>query len=470
MSSQLIELLTINIKTKNNSKIKPTQNFISELLKNIEPKKAIELLKNFNLTKEEIKEIISKLPEKDKKIYLELLNKEIIKNKLNLDNKAQNIEIKNINTKSTQTDTKTDLKNDIEYFLKLINKNDNLKLKDTPLNITEKKTKDIKNNDNINNIENILRLLLNNTQTFPQKIKKEIKKIKQDITQLIKKEIEANTKIENKLLTKKIITEIKNVNSFEELVSVANKHGLNIKKIITKIIKTEPQKPKYLPQIKIPNLKIVQNINKINSSILTLKHKANNNKNILQTLISSKNPHINNENITQNKNLNIDNLTNSDNKIDATKNNNENKTTDITINNFNPNTEIKHKIIKAKESIKYFSNNLKEAIKNYKPPISKLSIELHPKELGKVDITIIHRGDNLQININSNNQAINFFHSHQIELKNVLVNMGYNGIDMNFNSNQNRENQNKKAYKHYSSNKNDDNYDELIIEIPYTYA
>jgi flagellar hook-length control protein FliK len=97
-------------------------------------------------------------------------------------------------------------------------------------------------------------------------------------------------------------------------------------------------------------------------------------------------------------------------------------------------------------------------------------MELHPKELGKVEVTIIHRGDNLQININSNNQAVNFFHTHQTELKNALVNMGYSGIDMNFHSNQNKENQEKKAYKQYSSNKNDDDYDELIIEIPYTYA
>jgi hypothetical protein len=48
--------------------------------------------------------------------------------------------------------------------------------------------------------------------------------------------------------------------------------------------------------------------------------------------------------------------------------------------------------------------------------------------------------------------------------------MGYNGIDMNFNSNQNKEHQEKKAYKQYSNNINDENYDELIIKIPYTYA
>lgn len=232
-----------------------------------------------------------------------------------------------------------------------------------------------------------------------------------------------------------------------------------IKKIITKIIKTEAQKPKHLPLSKIPVLKI--NRNKIISSILKA-HKDNNK--ILQTLINkTSDTNINN------KNLNVDNLTIPNNKINSIKNNNDTEKNHNLINNINPNIEIKHKVIQAKESIKHFSNNLKEAIENYKPPISKLSMELHPKELGKVEVTIIHRGDNLQININSNNQAVNFFHTHQTELKNALVNMGYSGIDMNFHSNQNKENQEKKAYKQYSSNKNDD-YDELIIEIPYTYA
>jgi hypothetical protein len=467
MSSQLIELLTINLKTKNKQRIKSTQNFILELLKNIEPKKAIDLLKNLHFTKDEIKEIISKLPQKDKKLYLELLNKEILKNKLNSYNK---------NNKK-QTNTKTDLKNNIEHLLKSINQNNNLKLNDISLNINDKKTENVKNidknieynlSDNLSskdNIESILTLLLNNTQTFPPKIKKEINNIKQDITQLIKKEIETNIKIENNLLTKKVITEIKNSNSFEELVSVANKNGLNIKKIITKIIKnTEPKKNENLSLPKIPALKLTHNQNKIKSSLFTLKPKTHNHSNILQTLISTKNTNI--ENIIPNNNSNIYDHIVSNNK---SKNNLNNKT-DIPINNFTPNIEIKHKIIQAKDSIKHFSNNLKEAIENYKPPISKLSIELHPKELGKVDITIIHRGDNLQININSNNQTINFFHSHQIELKNTLINMGYHGIDMNFNSNQNRENQEKKAFKQYSANKNDENYDELIIEIPYTYA
>jgi hypothetical protein len=449
--SKLIELLTnpANLKI-NNKSIKPTQNFILQLLKDSEPKKAVELLKNLHLTNDEIKEIISKLPEKKQKLYFEVL-KNIFTQEIKLTQKKDNKIQKNNN-----------LQNNIENLLKLTKqKNDKIQTIDLPqVNDNKDNNRQLTSKDNDENlINNIINLLFNNEKKSP-KIKKEINIIKKDLTKLIKKEIESNIKTEDNLITKKVINKIKNADSFEELVSLANKHGLNIKKIITKIIKTETQKPKHLPLSKIPVLKI--NRNKIISSILKA-HKDNNK--ILQTLINkTSDTNINN------KNLNVDNLTIPNNKISSIKNNNDTEKNHNLINNINPNIEIKHKVIQAKESIKHFSNNLKEAIENYKPPISKLSMELHPKELGKVEVTIIHRGDNLQININSNNQAVNFFHTHQTELKNALVNMGYSGIDMNFHSNQNKENQEKKAYKQYSSNKNDDDYDELIIEIPYTYA
>jgi flagellar hook-length control protein FliK len=458
--SNLIEILSNqnqNIDIKNNQKIKPNQNFMLELLKDSEPQKAIDLLKNLNLTNEEIKEIISKLPEKNKRIYLQLLNKEIINSKTQINNKIQILTDKKTENKSLEKN----LKNSIKNLLKLLEEID---LKENKLSDNNNwKLQPTKKNENQienviltkNNSENILFLLLNTPQNIPEKIKKEINPIKKEITQLIKKEIDANTLIENKLLTKKVITKIKNTASFEELVSIANKNGLNIKKIVTKIIKKSlPQKPKLSLKPKIASFNqnhIKINPNKIISKTINVTKKTN----LLQNLLS--NNSLKNENF-----IHIDNTKN------TIKHETENPNIPININNTTFN--IKHKIISAKESIKHFSNNLKEAIENYKPPISKLSIELHPKELGKVEITLIHRGENLQININSNNQAINFFHIHQIELKNTLVNMGYSGIDMNFNSNQNKENQEKKAFKQYNSNKNNEDYDELIIEIPYTYA
>jgi flagellar hook-length control protein FliK len=455
MSNHLIELLTTNIKTKNKPDIKPTQNFILEILKEIEPKKAIDLLKDLNLDNEEIKKLILKLSPKKQQFFLDLLKEKNIKQNLKTDKKE--LKIDNLIQLIIKENSKTNLFPDI--------KDNNLPVKSPIIKKTNSKLENNQITDQNNKenfiVNNILNFLINSKNASPE-IKKEIKNIKQHITELIKKEIEANTKIENKLLTKKVITKIKNAGSFEELISIANKNGLNIKKIITKIVKkTKPQIDNSFLKLKtvIP-LKHFQTKNKI---ITTLKTSKKDNKNILQTLLSNKIPNTPTINIENNK-INVTN--NEVLKTNLKNNENEN----ILFNIYNPNNEIKHKIIEAKESIRHFSNNLKHAIENYKPPISKLSIELHPKELGKVDITIIHRGDNLQININSNNNAINFFHSHQTELRNALVNMGYSGIDMSFNSNQNKENQQKKAYKQYSSEKNDENYEELIIDIPYKYA
>jgi DNA-binding transcriptional MerR regulator len=120
--SKLIELLTnpANLKI-NNKSIKPTQNFILQLLKDSEPKKAVELLKNLHLTNDEIKEIISKLPEKKQKLYFEVL-KNIFTQEIKLTQKKDNKIQKNNN-----------LQNNIENLLKLTKqKNDKIQTIDLP--------------------------------------------------------------------------------------------------------------------------------------------------------------------------------------------------------------------------------------------------------------------------------------------------------------------------------------------------
>jgi hypothetical protein len=228
--SKLIELLTNSANFKiNNKSIKPTQNFILQLLKDSEPKKAVELLKNLHLTNDEIKEIISKLPEKKQKLYFEVL-KNIFTQEIKLTQKKDNKIQKNNN-----------LQNNIENLLKLTKqKNDKIQTIDLPqVNDNKDNNRQLTSKDNDENlINNIINLLFNNEKKSP-KIKKEINIIKKDLTKLIKKEIESNITTEDNLITKKVINKIKNADSFEELVSLANKHGLNIKKIITKIIKTE---------------------------------------------------------------------------------------------------------------------------------------------------------------------------------------------------------------------------------------
>lgn len=105
--------------------------------------------------------------------------------------------------------------------------------------------------------------------------------------------------------------------------------------------------------------------------------------------------------------------------------------------------------ITPKETLQYFSQDLKEAVEQYKAPITKLSINLNPNNLGEVEVTLIQRGNNLHINFNSNTNAMNLFIQNQAEFKNSLVNMGFTGLEMNF-SDQGKREQNQNQGKNRS--------------------
>lgn len=105
--------------------------------------------------------------------------------------------------------------------------------------------------------------------------------------------------------------------------------------------------------------------------------------------------------------------------------------------------------ITPKETLQYFSQDLKEAVDQYKAPITKLSINLNPNNLGEVEVTLVQRGNNLHINFNSNTNAMNLFIQNQAEFKNSLVNMGFTGLEMNF-SDQGKREQNQNQGKNRS--------------------
>lgn len=120
--------------------------------------------------------------------------------------------------------------------------------------------------------------------------------------------------------------------------------------------------------------------------------------------------------------------------------------------------DVKNKMVDAKATINSFASTLKEQVQEYKPPIMKLSLSLNPKELGNVDVTLLSRGNSLQINLASNNQAMQLFAQNAAEFKNALANMGFDNVEMNFNShgdqsgqsqgNQDRETQ--RGFKYYA--------------------
>ena len=88
-----------------------------------------------------------------------------------------------------------------------------------------------------------------------------------------------------------------------------------------------------------------------------------------------------------------------------------------------------------KKTFNSFAREFKEQVESYKAPLMKIKMQLNPGNLGDVDVTLISRGNNLQVNINSNPATIAIFAQNQTEFKNALINMGFSGLQMNFGEN-----------------------------------
>lgn len=96
--------------------------------------------------------------------------------------------------------------------------------------------------------------------------------------------------------------------------------------------------------------------------------------------------------------------------------------------------ELVLKVKEAKQFVQHFAQEIKEEIQNYKPPFTRLKMQLSPAKLGEVDVTLVQRGHNVHININSNTTAITTLMQHAQELKTQLQNSGVNGATMQFQS------------------------------------
>ena len=109
-----------------------------------------------------------------------------------------------------------------------------------------------------------------------------------------------------------------------------------------------------------------------------------------------------------------------------------------------------------KETLSNFSSTLKEQVQNYKAPITRFNITLNPLNLGEVEITMVNRGNNLHVNLNSTTATMNLFLQNQAEFKNSLVNMGFTELEMNFSDQNQRQDKKEQAKNKYSSNQSDE--------------
>ena|GEM_PF-1977615 len=126
------------------------------------------------------------------------------------------------------------------------------------------------------------------------------------------------------------------------------------------------------------------------------------------------------------------------------------------------------KVKEAKQTVSHVASSLKEAVENYKPPFTRITMQLNPAKLGDVDVTMIQRGNNVHINISSNNSAIAVLAQHSVELKNQLANNGLGGATMQFNTSggeQQRQSQHQhnmmEAYEKYAASEGEEHYETL---------
>ncbi len=105
-----------------------------------------------------------------------------------------------------------------------------------------------------------------------------------------------------------------------------------------------------------------------------------------------------------------------------------------------------NKSVTPKETIKHFTQQLKQEIQEYKPPMSKISMDLFPKELGKVEVVIQKVGKNLKVSVISHNNSLQTFLDNQQDLKNSLNALGFEGVDLSFSQDSSKE-QEKEPFK-----------------------
>ncbi|WP_110558271.1 flagellar hook-length control protein FliK [Helicobacter cinaedi] len=103
----------------------------------------------------------------------------------------------------------------------------------------------------------------------------------------------------------------------------------------------------------------------------------------------------------------------------------------------NTRTQILYRSALARESVRNFAQTLREEVLNYKPPITKLSLELNPQNLGTLELTITKKGKDLHIQVVSNATAVGLFLQNQVDFRNNLAQVGFENVDLSFSSNEN---------------------------------
>ncbi|MEA3523851.1 MAG: flagellar hook-length control protein FliK [Campylobacterota bacterium] len=124
--------------------------------------------------------------------------------------------------------------------------------------------------------------------------------------------------------------------------------------------------------------------------------------------------------------------------------------------------------VKAKEAqqmVRHFATDIKEAVENYKPPFTRLKMTLNPAKLGEVDVTLIQRGNNVHINISSNNTALTVLSQNINDLKTQLTNSGVVNTSMQFSTSHGEHQHQEGRHQQFQTYKDLDQMSEEELEI-----
>ncbi len=431
-----------------------------------------------------------------------------LKGKKSISSKKENFDLftsllENI-LKSNPSNKKTD-------FLKIINNSSQLNQKE------DTKEKEIPSKEHIEIPLDELFKLLNQTAIQNQK---QIPKTKTE--KMLQEKLPLNTNSKNMHLKNLPLEHFKKAKNLKELINIAKSYGIEIKTfkidksiskelsepvkvIFEKIVTNQPQNENNKESNQIETIKTKEiliskmNINqKLPKKTVTKKEiktkeieeekinkrsenlKTDSNQKLLSSLLSQKTSTRKKENfINLHKNevkniktdepndLSLKNIKEIPKDSEEVKIENEKQEP---ISNHSTQNIQKHqtenKNIPIQKTINDFAQKFKEAMESYKPPITKVQISLNPKNLGEVEVTLIHRGDNLHVSLNSQNtQAMNIFHQNQSEFKNALTNLGFTSIDMSFSN----QDQNKNQHQNQKEIKKEDKKEEIEKSAPITF-
>ena len=107
------------------------------------------------------------------------------------------------------------------------------------------------------------------------------------------------------------------------------------------------------------------------------------------------------------------------------------------------NEALTQKITEAKQLIQHVSQSVKESVENYKPPFTRIKMQLNPQKFGDMEVTLVQRGSNVHININANTTALTVMMQNAHELKTQLSSQGLGDASMNFSSHQQEQQEQK---------------------------